>query len=110
MAKYYGEIGYVETVDDGYGVWKETVVAKRMYAGDVLSNIRKYHEANQVNENLNINNKLSIVADPYAYDHFHIMRFVKWYGAYWKITNVEVQYPRLILTIGGVYAGPTEIT
>ena len=108
MAKYYGEIGFVETMDDGHGVWKETVVEVRNYTGDVSANTRRWQSANQVNDNLQINNKLSIVADPYAYNHFHSMRFAKWHGAYWEITNIEVQFPRLILTIGGEYAGSTE--
>ena len=108
MAKYYGEIGFIETVNDGHGVWKETVVAKRNYSGDVLANSRRWQGENQVNDNLQINNKLSIVADPYAYEHFYYMRFAKWHGAYWEITNIEVEYPRLILTIGGLYEGPTD--
>jgi hypothetical protein len=31
------------------------------------------------------------------------MLYVEFMGTKWKITNVEVQYPRLILSVGGVY-------
>ena len=58
-----------------------------------------------MNDNVNLANELSIVADPYANEHFFAMRYVELMGAKWKITNVDVQYPRLILTIGGVYNG-----
>ena len=50
------------------------------------------------------------MADPYAYDHFFAIKYVKWMGAYWKVTNVEVQRPRLKLTVGGVYNGRTSET
>jgi len=68
-------------------------------------NTRRYESADQVNDNLTIANEISIVADPYAYENFHAMRYVEFMGAKWKISNVEVQRPRLILTIGGVYNG-----
>ena len=106
MAKFYGEIGYVETSEIRPGVWQDQPV-ERKYRGDVTRNIRKYDAASdRVNDNLNLNNMLSIVADAYANQHFFAMKYIKWMGAYWTITNVEVQRPRLILTIGGVYNGP----
>jgi len=108
MAKFYDKIGFVETIDDGYGVWQEKVVREANYYGDVLLNARRWNDGGNVNENLDIKNKLSILADPYAYQHFHSMKYVHWMNQYWKITEIEVQYPRLILTIGGVYNGPTE--
>jgi hypothetical protein len=33
------------------------------------------------------------------------MRYVEFMGTKWKITNIEVQYPRLTLSIGGEYNG-----
>jgi len=107
MAKYYGEVGYAQSVETTAGVWEQEIVIKQ-YRGDILRNSRRWQTSENLNDNLNINNKISILADPYAYQHFHNMKFIKWYGAYWKVTNVEVQRPRLILTIGGVYNGPTS--
>jgi len=102
MAKFYGIIGYGETVEErpGVNVVKET---RRPYFGDVTRNTRRYESSNQANDNLNISNTISIVADPFAYENFHSMRYVEFMGAKWKVTSVEVQYPRLILTVGGVY-------
>jgi len=103
MAKFYGEIGYaVEMVESSPGIWQEHIVL-RPYSGDVLRNTSKTQPGENLNDNLTIDNRLSIVADPFAYEKFHAMRYVKWMGALWKITAVEVQRPRLILTIGGVY-------
>ena len=102
MAKYFGTIGYAETVETAPGVWQEQIT-ERQYFGDVLRNSSRMREGENLNDNLTIDNRLSIVADPFAYAKFHTMRYVKWMGALWKITSVEVQRPRLILTIGGVY-------
>lgn len=104
MAKFYGEIGYIETVETEPGIFEEQVI-KRNYSGDLLRNSRRLQTTDQINDNINISNELSIVADPYANDHFHNMRYAKFNGTAWKITNVEVQYPRLILTLGGIYHG-----
>lgn len=102
MAKWYGEIGYAETVQTKPGVWEEQIT-KRNYYGEVIRNTRRLQSANQLNDNINVSNEISIVADPFAYQNFHSMRYVEFMGTKWKITNVEVQYPRLILELGGVY-------
>lgn len=102
MAKFYGEIGYVETIETEPGVWVENII-KRNYYGDLIRNTRSLVSSGNVNDNINISNEISILADPYANEHFHSMRYVDFMGAKWKITNVEVKYPRLILTIGGLY-------
>lgn len=104
MAKFYGKIGYAETMETEPGIWEE-VVTERNYPGDLLSNFRNLQNSGDINDNVNIANKISILADPYAEDHFHDMRYAEFRGTKWKITNVEVQYPRLILTLGGVYNG-----
>nr|DAJ42767.1 MAG TPA: hypothetical protein [Caudoviricetes sp.] len=104
MAKFYGAIGYAETVETTPGVWEEQIV-ERYYYGDLIRNTRRLQSADQLNDNINVANEISIVADPYARDNFHWMRYVEFQGAEWKISNVEVQYPRLILTIGGLYNG-----
>jgi len=105
MAKFYGIIGYSVTEETSPGVWTESIT-ERNYYGDVIRNTRRWQPGEGLNDNLTINNIISIVADPFAYQHFHAIRYIKWMGASWKIDNIEVQRPRLILTIGGVYNGP----
>ena len=102
MAKWYGQIGYVETVETEPGLWEERIT-ERSYYGDLVSNRWKRQSSDSINDDINIANDISIVADPYANEHCSSMAYVEFMGAKWKITNVEVQYPRLILTIGGVY-------
>ena len=104
MAKIYGTIGYVNTVETEPGMWEEQKT-ERQYSGELVKNTRRLESSGGVNDNVNISNEVSIVADPYAYENFHAMRYIKFMGAKWKISNVEVRYPRLILTIGGVYNG-----
>ena len=102
MAKFYGKIGYIQTVESEPGYWEEKAI-EREYYGDITRNTSRYQQDGHVNENIVINNIVSIVADPYANENFQHMRYVEWMGTKWKITNIEVQYPRLILTLGGIY-------
>lgn len=104
MAKFCGVIGYIVTQETDPGIYEEIVVENEYY-GDLVRNTRRLREANKVNDDITISNQVSIIADPYANKHFHEMRYIVIMGAKWKITEVEVQYPRLILTIGGVYNG-----
>lgn len=104
MARWYGSIGYANTVETRPGVHEEQLTARNYY-GELGRNTRRLQTEDQLNDDINIANELSIVADPYAIDHFHSMRYAEFAGTKWKITNVEVKYPRLILTLGGVYNG-----
>ena len=104
MSKWFGKIGYAETVETTPGVWVEQITVREYY-GDLTRNTRRLQTADKVNDDININNELSIVSDPYAINHFYSMRYAEFMGAKWKITNVEVQYPRLILSLGGMYHG-----
>ena len=104
MAYYFGKIGYAEQVETAPGVWEEQIT-ERQYYGDVVRNIRKLESSGDINDNINVSMEISIVADPYAIQNFHAMRYVEFMGSLWKITSVEVNYPRLILSIGGVYNG-----
>ena len=106
MAKFYGPVGFAETIETRKGVWEEQITERNHY-GDLLTNIRRLENDQSIHNDVVLNNKISIVADPYAHQHFFAIRYVGWMGTRWKVTNVEVQSPRLILTIGGVYNGPT---
>lgn len=110
MAKFYGVIGFVEYKEGAPGVMREETYVEHPYKGDVLRNIRKWEKTDNLNDDLLINNQISIVGDPYAFEHFFAMRYVHWMGANWVITNVEVRRPRLLLTLGGLYHGETPET
>ena len=106
--KYSGEIGfslYKETAQD---VWKEEITEKHVY-GDVLENRRSWQERNEVNDDLTIQNRISIVANSFVKKNIGAMRYATYGGSKWEITNVDIIYPRIILTLGGVWNGSTEI-
>lgn len=104
MAKFYGAIGYAEMVETALGVIREEIT-ERNYYGELIRNSRGLQSGDQLNDDISIANEISIVADPYANQNFHSMRYIEFMGTKWKIRNVEVRYPRLILTTGGVYNG-----
>lgn len=104
MAKFYGVVGYAVTEETEPGIYEERIVEKEHF-GDVVRNTRRLSNAAKVNDDITISNQISIVADPFANNNFHSMRYVSFMGSKWKVTEVEVQYPRLILTLGGVYNG-----
>lgn len=109
MARYFGPVGYVSNrVQSSPGVWRENVV-ERPYYGDVLRNTRQLESGEKVNDDFTVSNTISIIADAYAQEHFFAMRYIKWAGAYWTISDVEVQGPRLLLRLGGVYNGTKAV-
>lgn len=106
MAKFYGEVGYGLTVETAPGVWRDQITEQK-YFGDVIRNSRKLDTGDKVNGDITVGNSISIVADAYANTHFFAIRYVRWAGTLWVVSDVEVQSPRLILRLGGVYNGPT---
>lgn len=105
MARFHGNIGFVNTVEIEPGIWEEQTT-ERFYYGELTRNNRKLQtSATSVNDNVDISNEISIIADPYATQNYLSMRYVEFMGAKWKITSVDVKYPRLILSIGGLYNG-----
>ena len=106
MGKFYGPIGFVAANEKRSGVYVDEPT-EHSYYGDVITRSFRSTNGLSVNDSLTVSNQISIVADPYARNNFHSMKYVKWIGTAWEITNVSEQYPRLLLTIGGVYNGKT---
>lgn len=106
MARYFGKVGYGETVETAPSVWKD-VITEVAYTGDVVKNSRQLENGDKVNNDLSVGNSISIVADAYANEHFFAIRYVQWAGTRWTVTDVEVRSPRLLLRLGGVYNGQT---
>lgn len=106
MAKFYGPIGYATAVETRPGCWVDQL-EEHNHFGDILRTSSRWTSSPEsTNDDLSIGNQISIVADPFAMSHFHSIKYVRWMGANWKITSIDVKPPRLILTIGGVYNGP----
>jgi hypothetical protein len=108
MARFHGVVGYGKAAENppGSGIWVDAI-QEYVYQGDVVRNIRQLDASDKVNNDLSVQNSISIVADEYAYQHFFDIRYVEWSGVRWTVTSVDVQSPRLILSLGKVYNGPT---
>ena len=104
MARYYGSVGYANNTEPNPGVVVEEITTREYY-GDVLYNTRRLENSGEVNDDINVSNKISIVADPYALDNFWKIRYATFMGQKWKVKSVDVERPRLILTLGGPYNG-----
>lgn len=106
MAKFFGQIGFAMTVEkpEGSGVWVDEVF-ERNYYGDVNRIVRRWDSGQQVNDDISLNHQISILSDPFINQNIPWMKYVRWNGSVWKVSSVEVQYPRLILSLGGVYNG-----
>lgn len=107
MAKFYGKVGFLDTVEtdpvNHPSVFEETWVEKEYYGDHLNTFTSRWKQASKLNDDVNITTRISILADPYASDNFHKIKYVEWLGTLWEVSSVEVQYPRLILSIGDVY-------
>lgn len=108
MARFFGVVGYGVPVETppGSGKWVDQIIEAE-YQGDVIRNSRQIRDSDKVNEDVSVTNSISIVADEYAVEHFFNIKYVGWAGVLWTVTDVEVRAPRLILSLGKVYNGPT---
>ena len=105
MAKFHGIIGFADYEETVPGVYKE-VITEREYSGDILRKSNRFAQRLAINDNLIINNQVSIIADPYINEHFPSIKYVSWKGANWKVTSTDDSNPpRIILTLGEVYNG-----
>ena len=106
MTRFFGRIGYGESIETAPGVFQDHIV-EYSYYGDVVRNTRNLRQGENLNPDLSVQNSISVVADAYANEHFFAIRYVEWAGVLWTVDNVEVQSPRLLLRLGEVYNGPT---
>lgn len=106
MAKFSGYIGFAKAVENpvGSGVYVDSVIEKQ-YKGDLLKNYVKWQGNDKVNKDISLSNQISIVSDSFANGNLQCMKYVKWKGTYWEIDSVSLEYPRIVISIGGVYNG-----
>ena len=104
MSRWYGTVGYIVTEETSPGVWEEIPIEYK-YFGDLSRNHKRFESGDGLNDDITLQNEISIVVDPYALQNFQYIRYVEIMGSFWRVTAVDVQYPRLILSVGGVYNG-----
>jgi hypothetical protein len=105
VAKFSGKVGFGVPTETAPGVHSD-VITELSYYGDVVRDARRLSEAEQLNKQISTTNSISIVADAHANANYFAIRFVEWGGVAWTVTEVEVEFPRLILRLGEVYNGP----
>lgn len=104
MAKFSGTIGYIKTEETVPGVWEEKIT-ERQYVGDVIKNLRRWNSGEGLNDNFVVSNQISVVADTYATENLAYMKYIEFMGAKWKISDISIEYPRLVINLGGLYNG-----
>lgn len=109
MAKWYGVIGFAETMEASPGIWEDHIT-ERNYYGQVLQTTRRTQTSGQIIDNIEVTNRISILADPFVEQHSHLIRYLTFMGARWEVSSIELKFPRLVLTVGGVYNGPKAST
>ena len=100
--RWYGKLGYAIPKETSPGVWEEES-KEYAYRGDLIRNSSKWNNSNSINGELSVSNQISILTDPYIMANFQYIRYAEYLGVFWKVVDVAVQYPRLVLTLGGVY-------
>lgn len=104
MARYYGKVGFAMQVESAPGVWVDDI-QERPYSGDLIRDTHKYQSGEYLNDDFTVSNQISIVADIYALKNFPHIKYVVWMENKWRVSNIEVNRPRLIITLGGLYNG-----
>lgn len=105
MAKFHGVIGFVQqAVETTPGVWEDPIT-EVLYKGDILRETQKNQSSDEVLPRFDLNNRISILADAYANENFQYIRYVEYRNVLWNVVSVEIQGPRLILSLRGVYHG-----
>ncbi len=107
MGRYFDKIGYAAPSEIVDGVWVDVITERSLY-GDVLEAFVSNQEAdNKLNTDVSLQQRLSVVADAFALENFSRIKYARWMGTNWSVISTRVERPRLILTLGGVYNGPT---
>lgn len=104
MNRWYGKVGYIETVETEPGIWEEQETVREYY-GEFVKKSSRFQVSGNVNDDRDVTVELSVVADPYLDLHFSSVRYVEFGGVRWKVNTIEPQRPRMILSLGGVYNG-----
>ena len=107
MGKFYGTIGFVKTEESSPGVW-QPVTEEYGYCGDLIRNIERNDSGNKVNRDVSLNNQVSVICNRYAQENLQFIKYVRFLGTAWTVTSVEINYPRLVLNLGGVYSEEVE--
>lgn len=107
MGKFFGAVGFEQTAEldpiNEPGIYTENIVAKNYYGDAERDTLAVQQSKLSINDDIKLTNRFSIIADPFAQENYQSIRYVEYRGAKWRASNVELAYPRIIITVGGVY-------
>jgi len=108
--KFHGVVG-VATGDQiekpaNSGIFVDEI-EERVATGEQIRDTRQIANPDKVNFDMTLSTTISVMADVFADVDFLAFRYCERAGVKWVIVNVEPARPRLLLTLGGVYNGPT---
>ena len=107
--KFHGKVGFWKSDEEVRpGVFRP-VIEERSYTGELIRNARRFQfEADKKNQNLIINNQVSILSDIYLRENLSSVLYVIWNGIKWHVGSVDINYPRITLELGEVYNGEEQ--
>lgn len=109
MAKTYGKIGFGKTIIKPGGV-SEFVITERDYKIDIIRPSVRNTPGEDVIPGLSTGNSFSIIEDGYLSENLFAMKYVTWMGVRWSVRKIDQAHPRLIITVGEVFNGPSPTT
>ena len=103
MSRFSGKLGFVMTRETEEGVWLEDRVEIPV-KGTIRSLYVRNDNNSSVNSNLRLTNEVSILLDSKIQTHLEALKYVIWKGSKWEVQSIGVNYPRLTIHLGGLYA------
>lgn len=105
--RFFDAIGFGFSQEVRRDVW-EDVITENKYYGEVRQNTQTMSVSGSVLTERTFNTTISVVADSFALENYTAIKYVRWAGSLWTVTSVKSDLrPRLILTLGEKYNGPT---
>ena len=104
--KFVGNVGFETLVEVRPSNW-QSVIVERKYKGDMNRVSRRLQSSDKVTDDVALNNEIEILADAFAFENFSNIKYVVWLGTKWKVNDITIRPPKLVLDMGGVYNGNT---
>lgn len=102
MARFFGQVGYVTQVETVPGVWQNLEKVRKM-KGDIIRQNSNNRGSSQLHDDVVLNHRISLIGDAYCFDNYFNLKWVKMDTKKWKVVGVEIQRPRIIVSLGGLW-------
>lgn len=109
MARFHDKVGFLIPMDNQITGISEPVPVEKPYYGRILEHSRRWDSSDSTNDDLTITNQISITANDYAFKYLSSIAYVRWKKGCWKVSSIRVKGPEIVLTLGGVWNGPTAV-